>query len=179
MRRQFHIFERALRKFKADVALWVQYIELAKREGARALLGRISARYVRTEPWSTTSITLKLIIWTYVRRALQLHPNEPTLYVCAAQHELENLSPAAARALLQRGIRLNKESVALWTEYVKFEIGFVEGLRRRWDILGVQSAEAAEDAMADTSEEARREVMQGAIVKAVITEAAKGAPYAS
>lgn len=47
VRRQFHIFERALRKFKSDVALWVQYIEVAKREGARALVGRISARCVR------------------------------------------------------------------------------------------------------------------------------------
>ena len=45
VRRQFHIFERALRKFKSDVGLWVQYIELAKREGARALVGRITARF--------------------------------------------------------------------------------------------------------------------------------------
>ena len=45
VRRQFHIFERALKKFKSDVGLWVQYIELAKREGARALVGRITARF--------------------------------------------------------------------------------------------------------------------------------------
>jgi U3 small nucleolar RNA-associated protein 6 len=44
VRRQFHIFERALKKFKEDVGLWVQYIEVAKREGARALVGRITAR---------------------------------------------------------------------------------------------------------------------------------------
>ena len=106
-------------------------------------------------------------------RALQLHPNEPALFVYAAQQELENLSPAAARALLQRGIRLNKEHVPLWIEYVKFELGFVEGLRRRWDVLGVGS----EDVLADSSEEARKEIMQGAIVKAVISEAAKGVCY--
>jgi U3 small nucleolar RNA-associated protein 6 len=45
VRRQFQIFERALRRFKGDVALWVQYIHVAKREGARALVGRICARY--------------------------------------------------------------------------------------------------------------------------------------
>lgn len=44
VRRQFHIFERALRKFKSDVGLWTQYIHVAKREGARALVGRITAR---------------------------------------------------------------------------------------------------------------------------------------
>lgn len=46
VRRQFHIFERALKKFKSDVGLWIQYIQVAKREGARALVGRITARFV-------------------------------------------------------------------------------------------------------------------------------------
>ena len=44
MRRQFQIFERALKKFKSDVALWIQYIQVAKKEGARSLVGRITAR---------------------------------------------------------------------------------------------------------------------------------------
>jgi len=44
VRRQFHIFERALKRFKSDVGLWIQYIQLAKHEGARVLLGRITAR---------------------------------------------------------------------------------------------------------------------------------------
>ncbi len=50
VKRQFHIFERALKKFKSDVALWIEYIHLAKKEGARSLVGRISARFVRTAP---------------------------------------------------------------------------------------------------------------------------------
>lgn len=44
VRRQYHIFERALKKFKADVGLWIQYIQLAKRQKARSLVGRITAR---------------------------------------------------------------------------------------------------------------------------------------
>jgi U3 small nucleolar RNA-associated protein 6 len=48
VRRQFHIFERALKKFKSDVMLWIQYIQVAKREGARALVGRITARSALT-----------------------------------------------------------------------------------------------------------------------------------
>lgn len=47
VRRQFQIFERALKKFKGDVGLWIQYVQVAKREGARALVGRITARYVQ------------------------------------------------------------------------------------------------------------------------------------
>lgn len=51
VRRQFHIFERALKKFKSDVGLWIQYVMVAKREGARALVGRITARCVQTPHW--------------------------------------------------------------------------------------------------------------------------------
>ena len=63
-----------------------------------------------------------------VDRALKLHPNIIALYVLAAQQELSQGSPSAARALLQRGIRLNPNSVDLWVEYTKMELGFVETL---------------------------------------------------
>ncbi|KAJ7128908.1 U3 small nucleolar RNA-associated protein 6-domain-containing protein [Mycena crocata] len=171
VRRQFHIFERALKKFKADVALWIQYIELAKREGAHTLVGRV------------------------VARAIQMHPDTPALYILAAQHELDGGSMSAARALLQRGIRLNPESVDMWKEYVRMELAFVESLRRRWGVLGldekrkgkgreedahmVQATEAGADGAADGDEdasaEARTAIMRGEIVKSVIGSAAQGA----
>ncbi|KAJ3824206.1 U3 snoRNP protein [Lentinula raphanica] len=113
VRRQFDIFERAVKRFKSDVGLWIEYIQLAKREGARSWIGRITAR------------------------ALQLHPHVPTLYILAASHELDLRSPSTARTLLQRGIRLNEKSVEMWTEYVRMELGFVESLRRRWGVLGI------------------------------------------
>ncbi|THH15630.1 hypothetical protein EW146_g4874 [Bondarzewia mesenterica] len=172
VRRQFHIFERALKKFKSDVGLWVQYIQVARREGARALVGRITAR------------------------ALQLHPKTPALYILAASHELEHLSPSAARTLLQRGIRLNPDSVEMWREYVKMELGFVEGMRRRWDLLGIkldakgkgkerdadidrgddgeqEHAEAMDVDDEVDGDAARQEIMNGVIVKSVISSAAK------
>ncbi|PPQ89504.1 hypothetical protein CVT25_012176 [Psilocybe cyanescens] len=173
VRRQFHIFERAVKKFKSDVALWVQYIQVAKREGARALVGRITAR------------------------ALQLHPNKPALFILAASHELDHQSPSAARMLLQRGIRLNPESLDMWKEYVKMELGFVESLRRRWDVLGIQVSNEKEDpsqhilgeriseekdenaAKMDAEyegDEARRKVMEGTIVESVISSAARAVP---
>ena len=45
VKRQFQIFERGLKKFKSDVDLWIQYIQVAKREGARTLIGKVVARY--------------------------------------------------------------------------------------------------------------------------------------
>ncbi|KAJ7072541.1 U3 small nucleolar RNA-associated protein 6-domain-containing protein [Mycena amicta] len=142
VRRQFHIFERALKRFKADVDLWIEYINVAKREGASTLVGRV------------------------VGRAIQLHPDNASLYVLAAAHELEQGSPSAARALLQRGIRINGESIQLWTEYVRMELSFMESLRRRWDVLGVDpKGKGRQD------DEARAAIMQGGIVKEVISQA--------
>lgn len=169
VRRQFQIFERALKKFKSDVGLWIQYIQVAKREGARSLVGRITAR------------------------ALQLHPRTPALYIIAASHELNHMSPSAARALLQRGLRLNADSVDMWREYVRMEIGFVEGMRRRWTVLGIHEedhpiaeVETTEEALTpeeitakkggDEGERARQAIMDGAIVKSVILNAAKALP---
>ncbi|KAJ6558535.1 U3 small nucleolar RNA-associated protein 6-domain-containing protein [Mycena vulgaris] len=163
VRRQFHIFERALKKFKADVGLWIQYIDVAKREGASTLVGRVTAR------------------------ALQLHPDTPALYILAAAHELGQGSPSAARTLLQRGIRINPESIDMWREYVRMELAFIESLRRRWDVLGldqkgkgkeeavhaVQATEELLEADADQGAEARAAIMQGAVVRSVITSAAK------
>lgn len=44
MRRVFQIFERAVRKFKGDVGLWMEYIRVAEKVGAKALVGKITAR---------------------------------------------------------------------------------------------------------------------------------------
>lgn len=153
VRRQLHIFERAVSKFKDDVGLWVQYIRLAQREGARTLAGKICAR------------------------ALRLHPSVPALYVLAAAHELNHLSPATARTLLQRGLRLNPESVDLWREYVRMELGYVESLRKRWELLGVPSAaEQPDGEEGEDSESARQMVLDGEIVRTVVANAAKAVP---
>ncbi|KAJ3891268.1 U3 small nucleolar RNA-associated protein 6-domain-containing protein [Lentinula edodes] len=191
VRRQFHIFERALKRFKSDVGLWIEYIQLAKKEGARSLVGRITAR------------------------ALQLHPNVPSLYILAASHELAHLSPSTARTLLQRGIRLNSSNVEMWTEYLKMELGFIESLRRRWDVLGItregtgvsqnvknivsekdqfldvdmdegtttagtEKARDAElerlDQEGDEGTAARKQILDGVIVKAVMDSAVQALP---
>lgn len=75
------------------------------------------------------------------------------------------------------------------------EIGFVEGMRRRWGVLGievkgknkadnvvgedmddskVEQMQTEADGEGDEAEQARKEIMQGAIVKSVISNAVKG-----
>ncbi|KAK2467824.1 hypothetical protein APHAL10511_000119 [Amanita phalloides] len=128
VKRQFEIFERALKRFKADVDLWIEYIRVAQSAGARTLVGRVTAR------------------------ALQLHPTVPRLYILAAAHELESQNATGARTLLQRGLRLNGESKELWTEYVRMEEWYAETVKRRWEVLGVKTTaeqrEIAEGAVA-------------------------------
>ena len=60
VRRQFQLFERALKKFKSDVGLWIQYIQVAKREGARSLMGRITARLVQFSSTLITFLTMHI-----------------------------------------------------------------------------------------------------------------------
>ncbi|VDC03631.1 unnamed protein product [Peniophora sp. CBMAI 1063] len=154
-RRQLHIFERAVSKFKSDLGLWLDYLRTAQRLGARALFGRI------------------------VARATQLYPRAPALYVLAAQHELRHLAPGAARALLQRGIRMCGDRVEMWREYVRMEIGFVEAMRRRWGVLGIAPGEGEKmdvDEEEQPNEAAQRAILAGAIVEEVIASAAKALP---
>ncbi|CED85230.1 HAT (Half-A-TPR) repeat-containing protein [Phaffia rhodozyma] len=147
-RRILSLFDRATRKFKGDVGLWIQYSEVAKKQGAKKLVGKILAS------------------------ALLQHPTSPTLYVLLSSYELtENLSPTAARTLLQRGLRLVPNSVHLWTEYAKMELVWVERLRRRWDVLGVKDPEYEADQAAG-----RKAIMEGAIVKVVWANALEALP---
>jgi len=47
---------------------------------------------------------------------------------------------------------MNPESVDLWREYVRMELGFIENLRRRWDILGISHTKSKTDKGTGTSE---------------------------
>jgi len=134
----------------------------------------------KTNIFSSLALADKKLLHTY--RAIQLHPTTPSLYILAASHELDHLAPSAARSLMQRGIRMNKESVDLWREYVKMELDFVEGLRRRWEVLGITEKGKAKEVDADMdaeseeeiSEDARAKIMQGEIVKSVMRSAVTG-----
>lgn len=39
---------------------------------------------------------------------------------------------------------MNPESIDIWREYVRMELGFIESLRRRWDVLGISLVDAAD-----------------------------------
>ncbi|KAG9018679.1 U3 snoRNP protein [Tulasnella sp. 427] len=162
---QFNVFERAVRRFKDDISLWVQFIEHARREKAVVLTGKLTAR------------------------ALQLHPNSIPLYILSAKHQMEAQTPGSARMIFQRGLRLNPQSVELWTEYLKMELAYIETLRkelRRTRDLRKQVVKRAkkkgEDVPAELREvikedEGLKEVMDGAIVREVLRSAVEACPH--
>lgn len=78
----------------------------------------------------------------------------------------------------------------MWREYVRMELSFIEGLRRRWDVLGIHAGDKGKEVFRDGNNTegldmnggeavegaaSRLEVMQGAIVKSVVTSAVQGA----
>ncbi|KAF9793182.1 U3 small nucleolar RNA-associated protein 6-domain-containing protein [Thelephora terrestris] len=105
VKRVFQIFERAVRKFKGDVGLWMEYIRVAEKVGAKALGGKITAR------------------------AIQMHPTESWLYVMSANREMKMGNMAGARTMMERGIRMNSSDERLWIEWVKLEMGYIQQLK--------------------------------------------------
>ncbi|CAM0143018.1 U3 snoRNP protein [Umbelopsis sp. WA50703] len=129
-RRIFFIFERALRKFKGDIALWLQYIEFAKANSANKTLGKIFAD------------------------AIQLHPRKAPLWIMAASWEFEeNANIVAARVLMQRGLRLNPAEEQLWHEYFRLEQVYIEKIKARRKILGIDQKSQALRELESTEED--------------------------
>jgi len=134
------IFTRALWKWREDVELHRAHAEFARSAGTWGRLGRIFAE------------------------ALQAHPKDESLWIEAASHEFfgppgslesdPNYDPddptdprnsnnaknlggnvRSARVLLQRGLRANPSSRALWHQHFCLELHYVQKLRGRREIL--------------------------------------------
>ncbi|KAL6779476.1 hypothetical protein ACKKBG_A12465 [Auxenochlorella protothecoides x Auxenochlorella symbiontica] len=124
VRRVHFIYQRATRRFRGDLALWGDWLRFchATRSGRRA--SRVLAR------------------------ALALHPRCAALWTHAAAWELEsNADAAAARALMQQGLRACKTdaraAAALWHEYFRLELLVAARLRARRALLGIDGPAGA------------------------------------
>jgi U3 small nucleolar RNA-associated protein 6 len=117
-RRILFIFERATTKFAGDIPLWLQYLEYAKQQSAIHVINKV---------------------FTCM---LQLHPTKPKLWILAAKREADdNASMKAARSLMQRGLRFNRDSTLMWYEYTKLELIYVSKILARRKLLGLKAVE--------------------------------------
>ncbi|KAI8073248.1 U3 small nucleolar RNA-associated protein 6-domain-containing protein [Gongronella butleri] len=113
-RRILQLFKRALVRFKGDVAIWMQYIDFAKKSNANKMLSGIFVQ------------------------ALQFHPHHTPLWIMAASWEFEdNANMGAARLMMQRALRMNPQAPELWHEYFRLELLYIEKIKARRRILGI------------------------------------------
>ena len=84
-------------------------------------------------------------------------PISPSSYDDDLAFSLDGISPARTTLLL--GLRLLPKSHELWREYIKLELGWVEALRRRWKLLGIDETEG--ERSRDTSQGDDRELLAG------------------
>lgn len=73
-------------------------------------------------------------------KALALHPTSAALWTYTAAWEFEdNANAGAARALMQQGLRACKNDEGMWLEYFKMELLYVQKLRARRTVLGIDN----------------------------------------
>lgn len=137
-KRIIFIFDRAVRRFPADLDIWTKYILFAKEKDAIKIVYRIYAKL------------------------LQLQPRNVDAWISAAKYEFEtNYNAKGARELFQRALRLNPESKALWLTYAQFELTYVSKLLARRKVMGlITEKQQQDDIKAQSNEvEARRAKM--------------------
>ena len=121
-RRIHFIYARAVRKWRGDLGLWRAWLGHCAATGAARRGSRVAAA------------------------ALALHPKEPALWAAAAEWEFGGGAarararggagnPAAACALLQRGLRANPECDGLWGDYLRLELAYAATLAARRAVL--------------------------------------------
>jgi U3 small nucleolar RNA-associated protein 6 len=165
LRRIHFLYERALRKFRGDLRLWVRPATRPMRTCSLPVF-RLSLFSSLTLPPPHTRARRQSRLFAFCRlhggsramsralaRALALHPTEPALWSYAASWEFRQRKDApAARALMQRALRACPASAGLWADYFGLEVAYAATLRERRAVLGLalppvgDAAEAEADA---------------------------------
>ena len=151
VRRTHFIYERACRKFRGDLSLWSRWIEFCKQSKSTRQMSRV------------------------LTRALQLHSTCASLWTYAAAWEFDhNANAVAARALMQRGLRMCKESPRIWHEYFKMELLYAARLVARRKVL-LGSVGGGGSGAGGGEDEATIAVLKGAVAKVVYNNAVSSA----
>ncbi|XP_015866930.2 uncharacterized protein LOC107404490 [Ziziphus jujuba] len=119
------IYRLAVMRFKGDIELWFRYLEFC-RERKNGRMKKVLAQVIR------------------------FHPKVPGIWLYAAAWEFDhNLNVAAARALMQSGLRMCPTAEDLWVEYLRMELTYLNKLRARKVALGEDEGTLIRDKKAD------------------------------
>ncbi|XP_028759378.1 U3 small nucleolar RNA-associated protein 6 homolog [Neltuma alba] len=106
------IYELVLKRYKGDIDIWFRYLEFCRLK-KNGRMKKALAKLVR------------------------FHPKVPGVWIYAAAWEFDhNLNVAAARALMQEGLRVCPTSEDLWIEYLRMELTYLNKLKARKVALG-------------------------------------------
>jgi U3 small nucleolar RNA-associated protein 6 len=112
--RIFDIFDRGTKKHPGDVALWMSFLECARKAKA-------------TKKFKTV-----------LTAAIRLQPTKSEFWLYAARWALEtDADMGGARSYMQRGTRFCIRSKDLWIEYAKLEMIYLAKIAMRRQILGL------------------------------------------
>ncbi|KAG1662062.1 hypothetical protein FOA52_005309 [Chlamydomonas sp. UWO 241] len=176
VKRVHFIYERASRKFKSDLQLWLDWLAYCKKTKSSKQHSKV------------------------VTKALSRHATTPVLWIEAANWDFEREgNVAAARALMQQGLRMCKHEGVMWVEYLRMELLYIQRLRLRREVLGLavpqevpgtgaitaSGSDATADAnikaaasAVDESEAAVAAVLTGAVARVVYRSAVVALPGA-
>ena len=128
LRRIHFIFDRALRRFRYDLDMWMKWVEFSLRTNSSKALQKIFPR------------------------ALRLLPHCEKLWLKAASWEFDvNHNISGARHFMQRAIRFNPLAKELWLHYFKLEILYIRRLQARRLLLGVEEEKSGMEEDIDNS----------------------------
>ncbi|EOA15467.1 hypothetical protein CARUB_v10004327mg [Capsella rubella] len=115
------IYRLATTRYKGDINLWFRYLEFCKQKRH----GRIKKA---------------------LAQAIRFHPKVAGVWIYAAAWEFDrNLNVAAARALMQNGLRVCSNSEDLWVEYLRMELTYLNKLKARRVALGEDKGSLVRD----------------------------------
>lgn len=113
-RRILFVLDRATKKFQGDIALWMQYINYARKQRSNKKVSQI-----------LTSV-------------LRLHPTKAEIWIYAANYAMEDRGDITeARSYMQRGLRFCKNNERIWIEYARLEMIYISRIVGRRQILGL------------------------------------------
>ncbi|OBA19604.1 hypothetical protein METBIDRAFT_46348 [Metschnikowia bicuspidata var. bicuspidata NRRL YB-4993] len=121
-RKIIFVFDRAVRRYPANLELWLKFLQFVKEKDAIKIVYRVYAKL------------------------LLLQPRNVEAWLSAAKYEFEtNANAKGARDLYQRALKLNPESSKLWLSYAQFELAYVSKLLARRKVMGLLTEKQQEE----------------------------------
>lgn len=151
-RRVHFVYERATRKFRGNLALWMAWLKHCRNTKSNIQFSKV------------------------VVKALRLHPNQPDLWISAAAWEFDvGANPAAARTFMQRGLRNCPADTRLWAEYFDMELLYAAKLRARRTAIGIRedgehNAHSADDEIDSNPSAAVQDAASAAVLRGAVAE---------